>query len=86
MQNFINSFISNLILLNKASTFKECTSLEKITIPPTVEKILNGAFEKCTNLRMVNIQNSRNRIQIEENAFKNCPNLQINYIDEPQNN
>ena len=78
MQNFINNFTLNLIVLKDIST-KGCTSLEEITIPSSVTIIGPGAFANCTNLRAVNIQNAEDHIQIAPDAFKGCPNIKITY-------
>ena len=79
MQNFINNFTLNLIVLKNIST-KGCTGLEEITIPNSVTIIGPGAFANCTNLRTVNIQNAEGHIQIAPDAFKGCPNVVINYM------
>ena len=37
------------------SAFTRCSSLEEITLPPTVTDIRHGAFRWCNNLRRINV-------------------------------
>ncbi len=53
--------------------FLECTSLESVTIPDSVNQILYGAFSGCTSLQSVYIASNVN--VIAECVFENCTAL-----------
>lgn len=55
------------------SAFYNCTSLESITLPPTVTSIGVGAFSGCTSLVSISIPSSV--IFIDEDAFSGCTSL-----------
>lgn len=54
------------------SAFKDCTSLQKITLPDTITTIEESAFENCKNLTGVTLSGVTH---IYSAAFKNCENL-----------
>ena len=54
--------------------FYGCSSLTSISIPPTVTEIGFRAFCNCSSLTEVRIPKGCN---VDEDAFKNCPNVQI---------
>lgn len=39
----------------KSDAFKDCTSLEEINLPPTLESIGSFAFQRCTSLKSITI-------------------------------
>jgi hypothetical protein len=53
--------------------FENCTRLQSITMPDTVESIGIGAFYNCTNLKKINFSNSIK--SIDNFAFINCSSL-----------
>ena len=53
--------------------FKNCTSLESVTIPNSVTTINGGVFEHCTSLTSVTIGNGVT--SIGNGAFSGCTNL-----------
>ena len=60
-------------------TFDGCTSLEEITIPSSVTKIESSAFANCKNLKTVNIKGVPGNINIDKDAFKGSPSVEITY-------
>lgn len=60
-------------------SFRYCYGLKDLIIPVTIEKIDARAFECCSSLDCV-ITLSYNCI-IEQNAFYDCGNLKINFIN-----
>lgn len=60
---------------NVTGAFKNCTSLQSLSIPDSVTKIGNVAFEGCSSLTNLYIPNSVN--QIGPGAFCNCRNLNV---------
>ena len=55
-------------------SFRNCTSLESITVPSTVTEIGARAFEGCSNLREVTLNDGLQKIG--DKAFYECPSLQ----------
>lgn len=55
--------------------FEANICIENVTISRTLEKIGKGAFEGCSKLEQVVIAEDGNLSEIEEEAFKDCPNL-----------
>ena len=55
------------------AAFKDCISLEDISIPSSVETIKDSAFEGCTDLETVILWADPKRI--EKNTFRNCTSL-----------
>lgn len=47
-----------------------CTSLEEITIPASVEKIAPDAFVGCTSLKNINMSNMEQSLNIENGMEK----------------
>ncbi|MGI6471707.1 MAG: leucine-rich repeat protein [Candidatus Methanomethylophilaceae archaeon] len=56
-----------------SSAFSGCTGIKEITIPDSITSIGDGAFNSCTGLTILSIPID---IQITENMFKNCTNVQ----------
>lgn len=56
------------------SGIKNCTTIEKLTIPGTVSTIGNCAFENCNNLKELTLENGV--ISIAAHAFDGCNSLQ----------
>ena len=54
--------------------FSECESLEEIAIPPSVKKIVGGAFYNCKNLKHINYDGPAIRLlrTIDFNTFTPC--------------
>lgn len=57
----------------KEHAFKDCISLETITLPSSLYEIGYGSFENCTKLSTVNF--SRNLTTISDEAFYGCSSL-----------
>ena len=57
-----------------ANTFSNCKNLKKVVVPRNVKRILNLAFEKCTALTEVIIENDDPRMFISDDAFDGCDN------------
>jgi len=55
------------------ATFKDCTTLEEVTIPATVECINSNLFSGCTTLKAVNIPSSVEAIR--SFVFYGCTSL-----------
>ncbi len=55
-------------------SFKNCTSLENITLPSTLNSIV-GAFEGCTKLQKMDLTNTK-LTSIDGNAFVGCTSLE----------
>ncbi len=55
--------------------FKECSSLRKVTLPPSVRSIGESAFERCDSLESINLENVS---KIGPYAFNGC--LLLNHI------
>ncbi len=53
--------------------FKQCTSLECIKIPNTVNAIREGAFDSCLQLRIVTLGHGQREIGVK--AFSRCTSL-----------
>lgn len=73
---------SKLDRINK-KTFQDCTSLENIVIPKSVEEIDEFAFYNCNNLISITIPNSV--ITIGNSAFYECYRLKNVNFDEDSN-
>lgn len=55
------------------NTFKDCTDIEKLTLPDSVQSIGTSAFEGCTNLEGVNIPSKLTGLGAR--AFYGCSEL-----------
>ena len=56
--------------------FYNCTSMESVTIPNSIEYIGFGAFSACTSLKNIDIRTSGNNIiRICDSAFNGCTSL-----------
>ena len=55
--------------------FKDCSSLESVFIPKTIECIFNEAFENCSSLKTVAFENGSVLEFISDEVFKNCTSL-----------
>ena len=56
--------------------FYNCTSMESVTIPNSIEYIGVGAFSACTSLKNIDIRTSGNNIiRICDSAFNGCTSL-----------
>ena len=58
-----------------SSAFKNNETLQSVTIPNTVEMILDESFQGCKNLDTVTFEDKSILHSIESNAFSDCPNL-----------
>lgn len=56
--------------------FSGCSFLTSISIPPSVREIGEGAFRDCSSLSTVKVSKDT---MIGGEAFKNCPNVQIEW-------
>lgn len=73
------------------SAFADCTKVEKITIPNSVQKIGDEAFSRCKKLGSITIPSSVTTIgdssndyfdgSEEANVFKGCTSLSAIYVD-----
>ncbi len=55
--------------------FSGCTALEEVVLPSSLRTIEKKAFKDCPNLKTVNLNYVE---KIGDNAFENCPKLQLN--------
>ena len=55
--------------------FGDCTSLEKIIFPDTLESIDGGLFNNCVSLKKVDFSNTKIQ-KIPSSCFKNCTSLE----------
>lgn len=56
------------------TAFRNCSSLEEISLPPSIYSIGANAFFNCTALRYANIANTQS---LDRGAFRNCPLLNL---------
>ena len=63
----------NLYIIHQ-NTFKDCTSLKKIDIPSSVNRISSNAFGGCHSLKEINMYS--NTIEVDKQAFLDCENLE----------
>lgn len=74
----INSIISKI----GQGAFWGCTSLESITLPTTCTTLDSWAFNACSNLESINLQNV---ITLKSYAFQNCTSLNIDISNDLSN-
>ena len=55
--------------------FSDCTSLEQIIFPDTLETIGTALFNNCTSLKKVDLSNTKIQ-EIPQECFKNCTSLE----------
>ncbi len=77
---FTKSGVTSVVLPHRlkeipAETFKDCLSLESITVNDLLESIGESAFSGCTELVDVNISDESKLSTIDAYAFKNCSKL-----------
>ena len=58
---------------------EDCPTITSVSLPNSVTSIGIAAFYGCTGLKSVILP--QQSIKIADDAFKNCPNLQITYAD-----
>ena len=78
---FCGSELEEIIISNTVKTIPNgfvegCNTLKSITIPSSVEKVGNDAFNHCDNLESV-IFMGDNRIEMGSNIFEYCNKLKI---------
>lgn len=69
--------------VKKIRGFRGCNGLTSVTIPNSVKELGRYAFEGCTNLKSVIIENEQDAVTIHENAF-NDTNAEITYLGKPE--
>ncbi len=79
------SELEEIIIANTVKTIpdgfvKGCNTLKNITIPSSVVKVGNDAFNHCDNLESVTFMGD-NRIEIGSNIFEYCNKLKIHCKD-----
>ena len=79
--NLTNVTIGNAVTYIGEYAFYKCTSLTSIIIPDKVRSIEDGAFSGCSNLTTVTIPDDITNINLGNNVFNNCNNLQYNEYD-----
>ena len=72
-------YIPNSVTSIGASTFRDCTSLKRVTIGNSVTSIGNLAFWGCTSLNEITIPNSVT--EIGDMAFAECSSLRLIYCE-----
>lgn len=80
---FQNTNISNIEFKNTCETLCNCYSCTKVStvrIPKTVTKLVNSAFENCTNLTQVYWPNMCKIKCLTTKLFKNCTSLEEIHI------
>lgn len=63
------------------NTFENCTKLESVTLPESIERIYYWAFRNCRSLRSINLPEYLN--YIGELAFGGCTSLKTVIVDSP---
>lgn len=58
------------------NALQECTKLREISFSPALKKIGMNAFLNCTSLEKIDFRPCTEKVEIEEDAFKGCDNLQ----------
>ena len=61
------------------NAFACCSSLKSVTLPSSVSAIDIGAFDSCTSLESINLENITN---IDSTAFRACQSLESVKLDE----
>ncbi len=72
-QSIITATINENCKFIGSEAFKDCNSLESITIPNGVTRIDSNSFENCSSLKNITIPNSV--VSIGSYAFKDCHKL-----------
>ena len=62
------------------NSFAGCSSLKTIRIPDGVTSIASNAFNECTNLALVTIENSASKLTYNSNAFANISSSAKLYV------
>ena len=57
--------------------FRQCVSLEVITLPPSLETLGDGAFYQCPNLKEVTFEDGSSLRSIGQEAFVRCESLEV---------
>ena len=71
--NRVDAYNTSLVL---PSSFKNCTSVETVTIPDSVSLISPSAFDNCTSLKNVVFGNNPSLAIIGDEAFAGCSSLE----------
>lgn len=72
--NFGSDDTSTIQTLGR-SIFKDCTSLEKISLPSSITSVGTNAFENCSLLKDVNFSSNSKIATIPDYTFANCTSL-----------
>lgn len=74
-----NELVSSLIIPEGITSFwpvvKGCTSITEVTLPQSLEEIVNSAFANCINLSTINFAINGQLTLIGSSAFYNCSKL-----------
>jgi hypothetical protein len=61
--------------------FTECNSLEEVILPETLKKIDRDAFRECTNLKKINLHDTKiDTLYID--TFRNCTSMTVLQLPE----
>ena len=75
-KNITNIKLPNTLV--EIGAFKNCTKLEKIVLPDSVEKVSSNAFYNCTSLKNIDFGNNIKTIGFQ--AFFGCTSLKKVYL------
>ncbi|MCQ2196249.1 MAG: leucine-rich repeat domain-containing protein [Bacteroidaceae bacterium] len=82
---FANSGFRSAVFNDETTTiseraFENCTSLEGLYIPASVESIGSKAFASCTKLSRVIFDDSEWGLELSDGQFDNCPKISNTYL------
>ena len=72
--NIPSEFLGRTVTAIDTNAFKECSFIERVTVPSTVTRIGSYSFQGCTNLKNISIPYGVTAI--EAGAFQDCQNLE----------
>ncbi len=68
----------------KYDPFPYSMNITRVVIPERMHRIPKGFFSHCPNLKIVDLQNSANLIEIGLSAFSDCPSIEQIVIPAPK--
>ena len=70
--------LSKNVRVISSTAFEKCKRIADVYIPDTVEKIEEGAFNDCSNLQIISVDNDTVVENGYESVFKGCGYVTLN--------
>ena len=71
----VNLSCANRLTIIPKGAFSECSQLEKIVLPKSIERLEDAAFKDCRTLGQIDLSCATGLVSISKSAFSGCSQL-----------